>query len=92
MAQFDEEPLDDLEAELREEDPRFARGLARGRPCRPREYRRLLVWLLLAAAYAALVVGLAVEHAPLIALGVVLAAAGARVHEQRRAGVRDPHR
>jgi hypothetical protein len=49
----DDDRIADLEARLRRDDPRFARGLDQGRPRRPREYRRGRAWLVMALALAA---------------------------------------
>ncbi|MGA5699117.1 DUF3040 domain-containing protein [Peterkaempfera bronchialis] len=84
MARFDEGPLDDLEREWEREDPRFAHGLATGRPRRPREYRHGRTWLLLGAALALLAVGLALEHALPLSGGVILSGLAMRLYDRRR--------
>ncbi len=71
-----DDPLGELEARFRREDPRFARGMERGRPCRPREYRQGRGLLLLAAACALFGAGAAAGSGLLIASGL-MAAAGA---------------
>ncbi|MFB6640122.1 DUF3040 domain-containing protein [Streptomyces chartreusis] len=58
---------------MHRDDPRFARALAAGRPCSPREYRRTPVRLLLVVALAVLGAGLVLAHGLLIAAGLVLA-------------------
>ncbi|MDX3583055.1 DUF3040 domain-containing protein [Streptomyces europaeiscabiei] len=69
----DDRRLSEIEALLDHEDPRFARALGAGCPCRPREYRHARAWLLLAAAMAVLGTGIALAHGLLIAAGLVLA-------------------
>ena len=66
-----EDPLGDLEDRLRHEDPRFARAMQRGRPCRPQEYRHGRSRLLLVAATAVLGVGITLGNGLLIAAGLV---------------------
>ncbi|MFD5337786.1 DUF3040 domain-containing protein [Streptomyces hawaiiensis] len=75
MAGSDDKRLGEIESRLHGEDPRFARALGAGRPCRPREYRHTRAWLLLALALALAVLGtgLALAHGLLIAAGLVLA-------------------
>lgn len=73
MTGSDEKRLQEISARLHRDDPRFARALAAGRPCSPREYRRTPVWLLLVVALAVLGAGLVLAHGLLIAAGLVLA-------------------
>ncbi|MFE4579676.1 DUF3040 domain-containing protein [Streptomyces chartreusis] len=73
MTGSDEKRLQEISACLHRDDPRFTRALAAGRPCRPREYRRTPVWLLLVVALAVLGAGLVLAHGLLIAAGLVLA-------------------
>lgn len=80
----DEARLHEIEARLHHEDPRFARGLRHGRPCRPREYRYARAWLLLTVALAVLGTGIALAHGLLIAAGLVLAGVAGEMF--------DPHR
>ncbi|MFG3258647.1 DUF3040 domain-containing protein [Streptomyces sp. NPDC048172] len=77
MAGFDEK-LEDIAAQLEREDPDFARALAGGRPCRPREDRRRRAWLALTVSLTGLGIGIAIGHGLLIAAG--LAAVGCAVH------------
>lgn len=84
MARFDDEHLRDIEAQMRRDDPRFAKALGSGRPCRPREYRRGRAWLVLAIALTCLGIGIAIGQGLLIATGLVLAGIGGHMF--------DPHR
>lgn len=72
MPHSDDERLVDLAARLEQDDPRFARALASGRPARPREYRRTRVWCVLAVGMAGLTAGVALADGLLIATGLVL--------------------
>ena len=83
MARFDEQALAVLEVETERDDPRFARGLGTGRPCRPREYRFGVLWVLILAAPGSLVLGLALKQALLVAGSVMLAAVASRLHDRR---------
>ncbi|MFE7093020.1 MULTISPECIES: DUF3040 domain-containing protein [Streptomyces] len=74
MPESDDERIAELEAALRHDDPRFAQGLGRGRPRRPREYRRGRAWLAMGLAVAAVVTGAVVPHGLLLAAGLVMAA------------------
>ncbi|NGO49298.1 DUF3040 domain-containing protein [Streptomyces ureilyticus] len=85
MAHFDDEHLRDLEARMRRDDPRFAKALGSGRPCRPREYRHGRAWLVLAIALACLGVGMALPQGILIAVGLVLAGAAGHLFDPQRA-------
>ncbi|MER7819134.1 DUF3040 domain-containing protein [Streptomyces sp. NPDC096153] len=77
MSYADDERIAELEAGLLHDDPRFARALAAGRPCPPREYRRGRAWPLLLGAAVVVVLGMAPVLGPLLgsllASGVVLA-------------------
>ncbi|WP_159770866.1 DUF3040 domain-containing protein [Streptomyces sp. HM190] len=84
MPRPDDRQLSEIEALLGHEDPRFARALAAGRPCRPREYRNTRAWLLLAAAMAVLGTGIALAHGLLIAAGLVLAGMAAELLDPER--------
>lgn len=84
MDRPDDKRLHDIETRLHHEDPRFARALGHGRPCRPREYRFGWAWLLLTAALAVLGTGIAVADGLLIATGLVLAGVAGEMF--------DPHR
>ncbi|WP_412074770.1 DUF3040 domain-containing protein [Streptomyces xanthophaeus] len=74
MAESDDETIADLEAALWHDDPRFARGLGRGRPRRPREYRCGRAWLAMTLALAAVVTGAMMPHGLLLAAGLITAA------------------
>jgi hypothetical protein len=50
LSQDDRHRLDALDAAMRAQDRRFAEGMRLGRPCLPREYRRLRFRRLLIAA------------------------------------------
>lgn len=98
MREADDESIADIEARLWHDDPRFARGLGKGRPRRPREYRRGWAWPAMVLSLAAIVAGVLVPHGLLLASGLV-AAAGAvhqldtrrrRLHRRRRHGPDDP--
>ncbi|MDX2648647.1 DUF3040 domain-containing protein [Streptomyces sp. PA03-1a] len=75
--------IEDIEAETRRTDPRFAEGLRTGRPCAPREYRRRLGWFLLAVALAWILVGIVLPQGLLMAAGLVLAGIAAGVLDPR---------
>ena len=62
-----------IEAWLRVEDPRFARGLETGKPCPPREYRLRWSLLLLVAVFPVLVTGLVLGSLPLVVGALALA-------------------
>ncbi|MBT3154945.1 DUF3040 domain-containing protein [Streptomyces sp. CHD11] len=91
----DDKRLHEIEARLHREDPRFARALGHGRPCRPREYRHTRTWLLLAVALAVLGTGIALAHELLIAAGLVLAGVAGEMFDPHRGercrGERPPH-
>ncbi|MER8069183.1 DUF3040 domain-containing protein [Streptomyces sp. NPDC094034] len=88
MAAFEDRRLGDLAAQLRRDDPRFARALATGSPCRPREYRHGAAWLLLAVALGGFVLGVVIGHGLLIAGGLVLAGLAAHLFDPDRGRVR----
>ena len=75
MAQPKTDPLRDLEAHTQRSDSRFARGLQKGRPCRPREYRRRRgpARALLALSLALLVTGIVLPQGLLLAASLVTA-------------------
>ncbi|MFJ9795417.1 DUF3040 domain-containing protein [Streptomyces sp. NPDC101145] len=74
MPESDDEKIADLEAVLFHDDPRFARSLGKGRPRRPREYRRGRAWLALVIALAAVVTGVVLPQGLLLAAGLVMTA------------------
>ncbi|MCI4078814.1 DUF3040 domain-containing protein [Streptomyces sp. MMS21 TC-5] len=84
MPESDDERIADLEAALRHDDPRFAQGLGRGRPRRPREYRRGRAWLAMVLAVAAVVTGAVVPHGLLLATGLVMAALAVNLFDTTR--------
>ncbi|MFD5016226.1 DUF3040 domain-containing protein [Streptomyces chartreusis] len=84
MAGSDDPRLGEIESRLHRDDPRFARALGAGRPCRPREYRNTRAWLLLAGALAVLGTGFALAHGLLIAAGLVLAGMAGELFDPQR--------
>ncbi|MFJ8669904.1 DUF3040 domain-containing protein [Streptomyces sp. NPDC093600] len=84
MPESDDEKIADLEAVLWHDDPRFARGLGKGRPRRPREYRRGRAWLALAIALAAVVTGVVLPQGLLLAAGLVMTAMAVNLFESAR--------
>ncbi|MGW0467642.1 DUF3040 domain-containing protein [Streptomyces sp. NPDC003027] len=84
MPESDDEKIADLEAVLFHDDPRFARGLGKGRPRRPREYRRSRAWLALAIALAAVVTGAILPQGLLLAAGLVMTAMAVNLFESAR--------
>lgn len=84
MARSGNDPLHDLAHRMRTEDPRFARAMERGEPCRPREYRRRSAWLLLAVAAVLFGVGVGIADGLLIASGVVAAGAAGHLFDPQR--------
>ncbi|MFC9259348.1 DUF3040 domain-containing protein [Streptomyces hydrogenans] len=84
MTDSDDERIADLEAALWHDDPRFARGLGKGRPRRPREYRRGRAWLALLLALAAVVTGVLVPHGLLLAAGLIMAALAVNLLDSTR--------
>lgn len=84
MPESDDEKIADLEAVLFHDDPRFARGLGKGRPRRPREYRRGRAWLALAVALAAVVTGAVLPQGLLLAAGLVMTAMAVNLFEPAR--------
>ncbi|MEU1622637.1 DUF3040 domain-containing protein [Streptomyces sp. NPDC005722] len=75
--------IEDIAAETRRTDPRFAEGLRTGRPCAPREYRRRTGWFLLTVALAWILIGIVLPQGLLLAAGLVLAGVGAAVLDPR---------
>ena len=88
MAGSDDKRLGEIESRLHRDDPRFARGLGAGRPCRPREYRHTRAWLLLVVALAVLGAGSALGHGLLIAAGLVLAGMAGELFDPQRGAPR----
>ncbi len=84
VAHFDDKVLKDLEEQVEQSDPRFARAMDSGRPRRPREYRRSPAWLVLAMAVAMLVTGIALPNGLLIATGLVVAGIAGHLFEPFR--------
>lgn len=80
---YEHKAIEDIEAETRRTDPRFADGLRTGRPCAPREYRRRLGWFLLAVSLAWIVIGIVLPQGLLIAAGLVLAGISGGVFDPR---------
>ncbi|MFE0631371.1 DUF3040 domain-containing protein [Streptomyces sp. NPDC058864] len=75
--------IEDIEAEMRRTDPRFAEGLRTGRPCAPREYRRRMGWFLQLVALAWILIGIVLPQGLLLAAGLVLAGVGTAVLDPR---------
>ncbi|MGX1910004.1 DUF3040 domain-containing protein [Streptomyces phaeochromogenes] len=91
MPQSDDDRIAGLEARLRLDDPRFAHGFGRGRPRRPREYRRGRAWLAMTLAISAVVVGAVLPHGLLLAAGLVAAACAVNLFDAfRRRRLRPP--
>ncbi|MFD9516843.1 DUF3040 domain-containing protein [Streptomyces sp. NPDC059979] len=84
MAESDDERIADLESVLQHDDPRFARGLGKGHPRRPREYRRGRAWLAMILAVAAVVTGATMPHGLLLAAGLVMAALAVNLFDSTR--------
>lgn len=84
MAGSHDKRLGEIESRLYREDPRFARRIGAGRPCRPREYRHTRAWLLLALALAVLGTGIALAHGLLIATGLVFAGMAGELFDPER--------
>ncbi|MFF9981215.1 DUF3040 domain-containing protein [Streptomyces erythrochromogenes] len=84
MPESDDERIADLEAALRHDDPRFAQDLGKGRPRRPREYRRGRAWLAMIVAVAAVVTGAMVPQGLLLAAGLVMAALAVNLFDTTR--------
>ncbi|WP_406483873.1 DUF3040 domain-containing protein [Streptomyces sp. NBC_01568] len=84
MTDSDDERIADLEAALWHDDPHFARGLGKGRPRRPREYRRGRAWLAMLLALAAVVTGVLVPHGMLLAAGLIMAALAVNLLDSNR--------
>ncbi|MGW8354379.1 DUF3040 domain-containing protein [Streptomyces wedmorensis] len=84
MPESDDEKIVDFEAALRHDDPRFAKGLGRGRPRRPHEYRRGRAWPAMILAVAAVVTGAMLPHGLLLAAGLVMAALAVNLFDSTR--------
>ncbi|MGW7298958.1 DUF3040 domain-containing protein [Streptomyces sp. NPDC054829] len=84
MDRFPDKRLAEIESRLHREDPRFARGLGDGHPCRPREYRHTRAWLLLGTALAVLAAGIVLAHGLLISAGLVLAGMAGELFDPQR--------
>ncbi|CAM5614707.1 DUF3040 domain-containing protein [Streptomyces narbonensis] len=85
MTGSDDERIADLEAALWHDDPRFARGLGQGRPCRPREYRRGRAWPVTAlGALAAVVAGALIPNGLVLAAGLIAAAFAVHLFDATR--------
>ncbi|UNT00699.1 DUF3040 domain-containing protein [Streptomyces tubbatahanensis] len=80
--------LDEMDARMRSEDPRFAHAMDSGRPCRPREYRRGCAWSSLAVGVVLLGLGVVISDGILITSGLVVAGAAGHLFdpERRRPG------
>ncbi|WP_329391394.1 DUF3040 domain-containing protein [Streptomyces sp. NBC_01716] len=87
-AHDEDRQLDGLADRLRHDDPRFAADFARGRPCRPREYRRGTAWLTLAVGLALLGAGIALGHGLLLAGGLVVSGAAGHLFDPNREQIR----
>ncbi|WP_413799902.1 DUF3040 domain-containing protein [Streptomyces iranensis] len=93
MAQPGDTQLRELEERMARSDPRFARGLGEGRPCRPWEYRHGPAWALLAVSLTMQVVGMLLPQGLLLAAGLVVAGMAAHLFVSprgRRSGRRRP--
>lgn len=84
MTESDDERIADLEAALWHDDPRFASGLGKGRPRRPREYRQGRAWLAMTLAVAAVVTGAMVPHGLLLAAGLIMTALAVNLFDPTR--------
>ncbi|MEV7556469.1 DUF3040 domain-containing protein [Streptomyces sp. NPDC089795] len=84
MTESDDEKIAGLEAVLWHDDPRFARGLGKGRPRRPREYRRGRAWLAMTLALAAVITGALVPHGLVLAAGLITAALAVNLFDTPR--------
>ncbi|MCP3754210.1 DUF3040 domain-containing protein [Streptomyces sp. TBY4] len=84
MTEFDDERIAELEAVLWHDDPRFARGLGRGRPRRPREYRNGRAWLAMGSALSAVFTGAMVPHGLLLGVGLMVAAFAVNLFDTSR--------
>lgn len=80
MVNFDKRPLDHADDRLRSHE----------HPRRLPEHRYASTGWILLAAFAALVIGIATKQAAVVAVGVVLAAAGGSLYERRRQRTRGP--
>ena len=86
MPGSDDQRLSEIESRLHRDDPRFSHALDTGRPRRPREYRHLRAWLLLAAALAVLGSGVVLAQGLLIASGLVLVGMAGELFDPHRRG------
>ncbi|MFF9126367.1 DUF3040 domain-containing protein [Streptomyces sp. NPDC014889] len=84
MPGTDDKLLGEIAARVYRDDPRFARALRAGRPCRPREYRRTGAWVLLGFALLVLGTGITLAHGLLIVTGMVLAGMAGELCDPRR--------
>ncbi|MGY1439986.1 DUF3040 domain-containing protein [Streptomyces reniochalinae] len=86
--------LDEMDARMRSEDPRFAHAMESGRPCLPREYRRGRAWSSLAVGVVLLGLGVVISDGLLITSGLVVAGAAGHLFdpERRRPGRPDAGR
>ncbi|MET7641604.1 DUF3040 domain-containing protein [Streptomyces sp. NPDC005438] len=69
---------------MRRKDPRFARALATGQPCRPREYRHGRAWAVLGLSLLVLTLGLVLRQGLLLASGLVMAGAAGHLFDPQR--------
>ncbi|WP_369206498.1 DUF3040 domain-containing protein [Streptomyces sp. PU-14G] len=76
--------LDEMEARMRSEDPRFARAMESGRPCRPREYRRGAAWSSLAVGVTLFGLGVVISDGILLTSGLVVAGAAGHLFDPER--------
>ena len=74
MSDSDDDKIPGLEAMLWRDDPQSAHGLEKGRPRRPRRYRRGRAWLAVAIALTAVVAGAVLRQGLLLAAGLVMTA------------------
>ncbi|MFG2639648.1 DUF3040 domain-containing protein [Streptomyces sp. NPDC048370] len=84
MSDPDDDRIADLEARLRRDDPRSARGLGERRRRRPREYRLGGAWLASAVALAAVVAGVVLPQGLLLAAGLVMTAMAVNLFQSAR--------
>ncbi|MFD3731415.1 DUF3040 domain-containing protein [Streptomyces sp. NPDC058632] len=81
MPQSDDKRLVDLAARIEQDDPRFARSMASGRPTRPRAYRHARAWWVLGIGLGLLSLGLFMPDGLLIAAGLVLSGIGVQLFD-----------